>query len=132
MSFLRAILLVACALVCVGCADPRGRAEGVLRKGGAQPLRREAALLYKEMYAASGRPDFVEISFKKWPESFRKLRPIHVGAYRDGFTIAMRTHDGGESGLYVVPESMDYEPKAAPGVSFEKLAEGIFWFRFSN
>ena len=55
-----------------------------------------------------------------------------MGAYRDGFTIPLLASDGGESGLYVVPESMDYEPKAAPGVSFEKLTDGIFWFRFNR
>lgn len=132
MPSFHALLLLACALFCAGCADPRGRAEAALKNGGAAQLRRDAALLYKEMYSASGRADFAEVSFKKWPKSFQKLRPLHVGAYRDGFTIPLRAIDGGEAGLYVVPESMDYEPKAAPGVSFERLQEGIFWFRFSQ
>lgn len=103
-----------------------------MKNGGAQQLRRDAALLYKDMYSASGRADFAEVSFKKWPKSFEKLRPLHVGAYRDGFTIPVQAEARGESGLYVVPESMDYEPKPAPGVTFEKLTDGIFWFRFSR
>ncbi|MGB8169781.1 MAG: hypothetical protein WCF18_19930 [Chthoniobacteraceae bacterium] len=132
MMSLRAILILVCALACGGCADPRARAEAELKNGGAAQLRHDAALLYKEMFSGAGRPDFVEVWFKNWPKSFQKLRPIHVGAYHDGFTIALRTSNGGESGLYIVPESMDYEPKAAPGVAFQKLADGIFWFQFGQ
>jgi hypothetical protein len=132
MMSLRAILFLLCVLACAGCGDRRARAEGALKNGGAERLRREAALLYKDMYSRSGRPAFVEIEFKNWPKSFQKLRPTHVGAYRDGFTIALYTANSGESGLYVVPESMDYEPKNVPGVSFQKLADGVFWFQFGK
>lgn len=133
MTFLRAILLLVCVLFGTGCDDPRERVEEALKGKDGLQLRRDAALIYKEMYSRSGRSEFVEeISARKWPKSFQKLRPIHVGAYRDGFTIALRTSEGGESGVYVVPESMDYEPKPGPGVTYEKLAEGIFWFRFDG
>lgn len=103
-----------------------------MREGAAPALRHDAAILYKDMFAATGKPDFVEVWFKNWPKSFQKLRPLHVGAYRDGFIIALHANDRGESGLYIVPESMEYEPQSKPGSQFQRIADGIYWYSFGG
>jgi hypothetical protein len=131
MTSLRTTTLLVCLLLCAGCVDPRQRAEREVRESGAA-LRHDAALLYKNMFAATGKPDFVEVWFKDWPKSFQKLRPRHVGAYHDGFTIALHTTDRGESGLYIVPESMDYEPQSGAGTTFQRIADGIYWYSFGG
>ena len=132
MNSLRVLLLLACALLWQGCGDRRQRAERQLRKGGAERLRHDAAVLYKNTFARHGRPAFVEIWYKEWPPSFQTLAPRHVGAYLDGIIIALKTGDHSEEGLFVVPQSMDLEPKVAPGTTYRRLAEGVYWYSFSD
>jgi len=132
MSSLRVALLLACALLSVACSDPRHRAETQLRNGGDKRLRHDAALLYLKIFSGHGKPDFVNVWYKDWPPSFQKLAPRDVGAYIDGFSIALASENLSQRGLYVVPESMDQEPKATPGTRFEKLADGIYWYSFGK
>lgn len=132
MNALRILLILACALLAPGCGDRREQAGRKLRKVGAPRVRHEAALLYKDMFARHGRPDFSEVWFKNWPRSFQEFKPLHVGAYIDGFTIALVTDFHGEHGLFVVPESMDHEPRLLGGVTYRKMADGIYWYSFSN
>jgi hypothetical protein len=128
----RVVLLLACALLSTACTNPRTRAERQLGKGGAERLRHDAAIIYKNLFAGHGKPDFVEIWFKNWPPSFQKLAPLHVGAYLDGISIALQASSENEAGLYIVPESMDNEPRGAPGATFTKLREGIYWYSFTQ
>ncbi|HYR56972.1 MAG TPA: hypothetical protein VEO95_00005, partial [Chthoniobacteraceae bacterium] len=132
MRPLRAVLILACVLVCSACGDARQRAEREIRRDGGQQLRRDAARLYMQVFTAHGRPDFVDIWYKDWPRSIQQIAPLHVGAYHDGISIALSANDRGESGLYVVPESMDHVPASTSGVSFQKVADGIYWYSFSK
>jgi len=127
------LLIFGCVLLEAGCApNPRKRAEAELRHGAAEQLRLDAARLYKDTFSGHGRPDFVEVWYKEWPASFEKLRPLHVGVYHDGISIALQTHDGGESGLYIVPQSMEHQPTDERGAKFEQLADGVFWYSFPS
>lgn len=126
------LLIAACAFVSGACGGPRDRARSCLRHGGGERLRHDAAMIYKDIFSGHGRAGFVEIPAKNWPNSFRELRPLHVGAYIDGIAIAMHATAHGETGLYVVPQSMEHTPKAMEGTRFEKIAEGIYWFSFGN
>ena len=132
MISLRLLFLLACAVLAQGCGDRRPRAERSLRKGEAEQLRHDAARLYKEFYSRHGRPDFNEVWYKDWPRSFQKLAPRHVGAYLQGFSIALKTGHQREEGLFVVPESMDIEPRAESGVSYRKIADGVYWYTFGE
>lgn len=132
MNSLRVLLLLACALLAQGCGDRRQKAERQLRHGGYELLRHDAAVLYKDIFARHGRPDFIEVWYKDWPRSFQKLAPRHVGAYLDGLTIALATGDHGEAGLFVIPESMVHEPRDARGVTYRRLADGVYWYSFDN
>ena len=103
-----------------------------LRNGGAERLRNEAAILYKDLYARHGQREFVEIWFSDWPPTFRKFSPRHVGAYVDGFILATDRNLNGEMGLFIVPESMDHVPSPAKGTTYEQLTPGIYWYSFSR
>ena len=129
---LRTLLaLVWVLLLAAGCtADPRRRAEAALRDGGAERLRHDAARVYKDAFAGHKRVTFVEVWYKEWPVSFQELRPLHVGAYLDGISIALRADERGESGLYIVPKTMEHQPTVEHGAKYERLADGVFWYSF--
>jgi len=122
-------LLAWCAIAVASCERPRQRARKLLEKVGAGALRHEAALLYKDLFAAE-RPGLITIKRNDWPASFRALQPLTVGAYRDGFAIAIERGSEGESGIYVIPSQMDVEPRGTQRTRFERLAEGIYWYSF--
>ena len=130
MSLTRILMLLACALVLAACGDARQQAERRLQKIGAARLRLDAALLYKQMYSSPRKSDFNEVTVKNWPKTFQQFAPRHVGSYQDGFTLALHTNLKGESGIYVVPASMDYEPKPTAGTVFRKITEGVYWYSF--
>ena len=99
------ILAVGLALVVSACSARRD-AESKLAEVGIPRLREQAALLYKNAFAGTA-PAFATVKSEDWPATFRALNPSHVGAYRDGFTLALERRDGVESGLYVIPQHMD-------------------------
>ena len=114
-----------------GCADPRTRAEKTLREVGVEQLRKDAALLYKDLFAS--RPnDFQVVRRNAWPRSFQRLKPLRVGAYQDGFSIALSAEANGEEGLYVVPQYMDRLPNMAQAASYEEITDGVFWYSFGK
>lgn len=114
-----------------GCADPRARAEKTIREVGVEQIRKDAALLYKELFAS--RPnDFQVVRRAAWPKSFQRLNPLRVGAYQDGFSIALSAEAGGEEGLYVVPQHMERLPNFAQAARYEEIADGVFWYSFGN
>jgi hypothetical protein len=131
MTLLRVLLLIACALLGQGCGR-RHQAERQLRDGGTERLRHDAAMLYMSIFTSRGRPDFVEVWYRDWPASFEKLAPLHVGAYLDGISIALSTGDHSESGLFIVPESMDHRPVSSRGANYERITEGIYWYSFGE
>lgn len=99
---------------------------------GAESLRREAALLYKEMHGSAG-AGFAVVPKKEWPNSFRRIEPVRVGCYADGFSLALSTDADTEQGLYIVPEEFARrEPAAAGRTRFEPLAEGVYWYEFAR
>lgn len=117
--------------VLAGCADPRAKAEKTVREVGVEQLRKDAAFLYKELFAS--RPnDFQVVRRSAWPKSFQRLNPLRVGAYQDGFSIALSAEAGGEEGLYVVPQHMDRLPNVAQVARYEEIVDGIFWYSFGN
>jgi len=125
--FCRPLLLA--ALVLIGCGSPRKTAEATLRKVGVDRVRKEAAVLYKNLFAGPG-PAFFTIKVNDCPSTFQALSPLHVGAYRDGFSLAkMRTADV-EEGFYVIPLGMDVVPTSKDRAHFAPLAPGIYWYTF--
>ncbi|MEA3208438.1 MAG: hypothetical protein QOE70_1495 [Chthoniobacter sp.] len=131
MRFLRAALFGLLTLALASCSNPRTRAEQMLRKVGAEQLRRDAAFLYKDIFAAH-ETDFIVIRPKNLPASFQRFEPVRAGAYQDGITITLKVRSNTEAGLYVVPMSMDSVPSSARGGQFQKLAEGIYWYSFGE
>jgi hypothetical protein len=111
--------------------SPRQRAEKVLRKVGPGPLREAAAALYKDMFAASVH-GYLVVKDTSWPKQFSAFAPSHVGAWRDGFALALtRDHDT-ESGIYVIPAHSDLQPRATTRSRFERMADGIYWYSFDQ
>jgi hypothetical protein len=118
------------ALLTSACSPtPRQAAEAHLRSIGAERMRKESAVLYKNLFASTA-PAFTVIKADAWPPSFRGFSPIQVGAYRDGFSLALQRTSGAESGVYVVPEGMELEPRSQGRAHFDRIAEGIYWYVF--
>lgn len=128
---LRTFLLAAVLLAFAACADPRRRTEDLLVTVGAERLRRDAAVLYKNAFARPS-PGFAEIKPSDYPSSFRRFAPRHVGAYPDGVTIAVQKDGAVETGLYIVPHSMERTPTPTPRATFERLADGVYWYAFKD
>lgn len=98
---------------------------------GTMRLREEAALIYKDLFAGEA-PAYASIKRDDWPGLFRAFEPENVGAYRDGFALALvRTRDR-ESGLYVIPAQMEVQPRATARTHFERIEEGIYWYSFDR
>lgn len=116
--------------VLAGCsASPREKAVKRLRASDVLALRREAAVLYKNLFA-SANPAVISLKVSACPESFRRFEPLNVSAYPDGFGLGLEQRAGVESGLYVVPVGMEIVPASKGRAHFEPLAEGIFWYSF--
>jgi len=128
----RLLLLLILALAGVSCGnDPRPRAERQVRKIGPERLRQDAAILYKNAFAAHTL-EMITIRTYNWPDSFRPLKPLRVGVYLDGVAVALAVQSTGETGIYVIPRSMDVEPRNAGGTKFEKITDGIYWYSFGG
>ncbi len=126
-----AIFLSFVLLAFTGCGSPRSDALATLRKVGNERLRDEAAWLYKDVFAARA-PAFTNVRSAQWPPSFQRFTPLHVGAFADGFALALNEKGDLESGLYVVPLHMDRTPAATAHASFERLDDGVFWYVFTR
>jgi hypothetical protein len=115
-----------------GCAERRVLAERVLHEVGPDVLREDAARLYKEWFGGS-RADFSVVSKSAWPASFQRFAPKRIGAYPDGFGLALETDADTERGVFVIP--LHFEggiPRRAADVRFEPMAEGIYWYEFAR
>jgi hypothetical protein len=131
MSTLHRWLLIGAALLCAGCGDPRHQTQRTLGQAGIAPLRHDAALFYKDLFVTPENRDFV-LKLDKCPASFQRFQPLRVRAYPDGFALAIREARGDEEGLYVVPDGMDLELRSGHSAQFEKMADGIYWYRFTR
>ena len=132
MINLGSLLALGTALALLGCSgDARKDAGRILRQVGAQPLRRDAGKLYKNLFAATTGQYFL-VSLDKCPPTFRSFTPREVRAYPDGFALALRIEHGAEEGLYVVPVGMDREPRAAPSARFQRIDDGVYWYWFAR
>jgi hypothetical protein len=119
-------------LALAACADRRERAERVLREDGPERLREEAAHLYKERFGGSG-AEFSVVIEEAWPASFRRFKPRRVGAYPDGFAVALETDADTERGIFVIPQYFDLEtPRWGADATFEPLADGVYWYAFAR
>lgn len=122
------LLLFACALA--GCGkSSREKAEERLRQSDVAALRQQAAVLYKNMHASAG-PNYVVIKQSGWPPAFAAFGPTQVGAYLDGFTLAVEKSGGREAGIYVIPAQMDVVPRSSDRAHFEPIIDGIYWYSF--
>jgi hypothetical protein len=132
MSTLSRLLVGGALLALVGCgADKREKSTKVLQEVGAPRLRREAATFYKQLFVAPTGHYFLPKE-NVWPKTFRRFEPLQVRAYSDGFSLAMTAKRGIEEGLYVVPAGMDNVPKEGRNAQFEKIEDGIYWYRFNE
>lgn len=131
MSRLLFVLLLILAAFFTGCSnDPIGDARARLSGVNVAALRLDAAKIYKQLHAAPG-PEFIALMPKKWPDSFKKLSPLRVGVYRDGFAFALGGEADSEWGLHVFPTGMN-QVRATGSGRFEKLADGVFWYSLRN
>lgn len=120
------------SLLLASCTDLREKAERTLQETGAEVLREEAAFLYKERFGGSG-TEFSVVDRSAWPPTFRRFKPRRVGAYPDGFSLALATDADTERGLFVIPQYLDLQtPRWAAEATFEPLAEGVFWYAFTR
>jgi len=130
-GFLPCYFAAAFSLLLAACSNPRERAGKTLEKVTADQLRRDAAVLYKRLFAGHG-SDFVVVRAKDWPESFQRFSPVRVGAYPDGISLALESKDSGEAGIYIVPATMEHQPSLAHGGRFERMADGVYWYSFGD
>lgn len=131
-TFLVRLLIAGFILTCAGCGtDARKDAEKALKTIGASELRREAANFYKELFVAPNGKFFVP-KYDQWPRSFRRLEPLNVRAYTDGFSLTLLDDRTGEQGLYIVPAGMDGTPREGRNARFQKIDEGIYWYWFTD
>lgn len=120
------VLLVICL---ASCTPPERRARTALRRVGSGALRQQAALLYKNVFAAPV-AGLMTIKRNDWPPTFAEFAPLTVGAYRDGFALAVERSSDRESGIYVIPAHMDVQPRQTQRTRFERIEEGIYWYVF--
>ena len=125
----RAIPILIFTLLSAGCADTRGRAMKTLQRYKPERLRKEVALYYKDAFAQHQLTS-VSMPPKYWSEAFSALQPERITAYPDGFAFCLEINGDAESGLYIVPQGMDVQPKQTAWASYEKLHEGIYWYSF--
>lgn len=119
-------------LLLAACTRGRERAERTLREIGPTVLREEGALLYKEQFGGRG-AGFAVVPEALWPRSFRGFQPRRVGAYADGFSLALETDADTEQGVFVVPSHFELRTPTGVGEArFERLAEGVYWYGFSR
>ena len=121
--------LCALAALCGACSSPRRTAEKTLERVGPDRVRQEAAVFYKDMFAAAS-ASFYNLKLNECPATFRMFNPQHVVAYRDGFSLALDHGPSGESGLYIVPAQMDVSPNPGRRARFDRITDGIYWYYF--
>lgn len=121
---------LALVLICfTSCTPPERKARTAVRRLGSEALRQQAALLYKNVFAAPV-AGLMTIKRNDWPPAFAALGPLSVGAYRDGFALAMVRDSERESGIYVIPAHMDVQPRQTQRSRFEWIEDGIYWYVF--
>lgn len=114
------------------CVDRREEATRTLADIGVDALRQDAARLYKQSFGGSGNA-FAVIPESAWPPSFQRLRPRRVGAYPDGFNLALITDADTERGIFVVPLHFERrEPRGVSDAKFEAIEEGVYWYAFAR
>ncbi len=122
--------MAAVLLALGGCDEtPRQRMQTQLGRADLARVRREAALTYKDLFAASG-SGFIPLPLTKFPPSFRQFQPLRIVAHRDGFALTLVSTAATESGLYIVPAGMEHAPAASRRAHFERLREGFYWYAF--
>jgi hypothetical protein len=94
-------------------------------------LRREAGVFNKNLFAG-GEPLTSALKSSEYPPSFRVFVPLQVNAYRDGFSLRLEQGGGAEAGIYIVPEQMDVQPQSRGRAHFERIADGIYWYSFTQ
>jgi len=124
-------LALGAALLLAGCGDARRDATRTVQAIGPAPLRRDAAAFHKQLFAAPPARYFLPRP-SHWPASFTRLKPLRVRAYPDGFALALRERRGLEEGLYLIPLGMELAPRQSRAASFSPLAEGIYWYAFTD
>ena len=50
--------------------------------------------------------------------------------YEARYRRRVERQGGFESGLYVIPDQMEIEPRSAGRAHFERIADGIYWYSF--
>ncbi len=119
-------------LMLEACGGRREQVTRTLDEVGTAVVREDAARLYKQFFGGSGNA-FAVIPAAAWPSSFQRFRPRRVGAYPDGFSLALTTDADTEEGLFVIPLHFEARvPRAAADARFERLGEGVYWYAFSR
>jgi hypothetical protein len=126
MSPSRCLSLLA-ALLVSACESPRKVAMARLRRSNTAELRTDVARLHTQ-FLQSPDQDYLPLKSSWWTESVRKLKPLRVGLYRDGLSVALREEPGFEFGLHIVPQSVTRPPNPSPYIRYEQLEDGIYWY----
>lgn len=119
-------LCICLLLLLAACTDSRHAAQKQLREIGTPRLRHDAAILYKQLFSSPS-ADYLTLKPSQWPASFALLRPMQVGASRDGFTLTLVGKNSTQSGLHIAPDGMSTTPKASHA-KYQKIEDGIYWY----
>jgi hypothetical protein len=128
--FARLLFLAVTLALLAACSDRRQDVVAKITPAEAKELRIAASQLYKEARAKRA-PDYVPARANAWPERFKKYKPLRVGTYPDGVVLALEGDAATEQGIHILPVAMDLAP-ARGRVTYEKIQEGIYWYRLGK
>ncbi len=121
------VVVVGCVILIGACSRPQDDAIALLKTVDTAVLRMEAARIYKQLHSSPG-PEFTVIKSPQWPATFKQLKPLRVGCYRDGFSLVLKREGSRETGIHVQPTGMDKQPRGAV-TQYQKLEAGIYWYQ---
>lgn len=127
----RLLAAIFASLCCFsGCSDVRSKATAQINPAEAKELRILAAQIYKEL-RPKPTAEYLPIKPAKWPERFKKYRPLRAGLYTDGLALALVGDANSEEGLHIVPLTMDLAP-ARGRITYEKIQDGVYWYQLGK
>lgn len=128
---MRVALIITCTALLSACSDLRKDTVGKITAEEAKDLRLDAAKLYIEYRKILG-AEYIPLKPAAWPESFKKYKPLRVGMYRDGVALALDGAAPTEQGIHVVPSSMEAAPISSGRITYDRIQDGVFWYRMEK
>lgn len=124
-------LIFTCVVLLSACSDLRKDAVGKVTAQEAKDLRLDSAKLYIEYRKILG-AEYIPLKPTAWPESFKKYKPLRVGMYRDGVALVLEGAAPTEQGIHVVPSSMESAPTSSGRITYDRIQDGVYWYRMEK